>query len=155
MRRVSNVPVPEENVAGIAVGVALHRIRPWTLPGPRALHHTIGWPLLTAGTYLVARSWAAAVDVDLSRPERLVTSGPYAVSRNPMYVGWALLHLGVGVVSGSAWVIATLPPAAGFVHRQVICEELTLAATFTEEFGRYQAAVPRYLSGVARRRCSG
>lgn len=79
-----------------------------------------------------------------------MTSGPYAASRNPMYVGWALLHLGAGVVSGSAWVIATLPPAAGFVHRQVIREERTLAAMFNEEFRRYQAAVPRYLSGVAR-----
>ena len=150
MRPLSNVPVPEENVVGIALGAALHRVRPWTLPGARAVHHVVGWPLVAAGTYLAARSWAAAEEVDLAHPERLVTSGPYAVSRNPMYLGWTLLHLGVGVVSGSAWIIASLPPAAGFVHRQVMSEERALAARFGEEFGRYRAAVPRYLTGVAR-----
>ena len=145
MGRLGNVPVPEENVVGLAVGLALHRVRPWTLAGARTLHHIVGWPVMAAGTYLVARSWSAAGPVDLSRPERLVTSGPYAVSRNPMYVGWALLHLGVGVVSGSAWILACLPPAAGFVHREVEREERALALTFTDEFGRYRSTVPRYL----------
>jgi len=39
---------------------------------------------------------------------------------------------------------------AGLVHRQVLREERALAAMFTEEYRRYQAAVPRYFSGLAR-----
>jgi protein-S-isoprenylcysteine O-methyltransferase Ste14 len=144
MWRVSNVPVPEPNLVGIAAGVALHQACPWTLPGTKYLHQLVGWPLMAEGTYLVVRSWAAAGQVDLAHPERLVTSGPYAVSRNPMYVGWVLLHLGVGVVGGSAWIIAGLPAAVGYLHRQVIREERALAVEFKEEFGRYRAAVPRY-----------
>jgi protein-S-isoprenylcysteine O-methyltransferase Ste14 len=144
MWRVSNLPVPEPNLVGIAAGMVLHRARPWTLPGTRYLHQLVGWPLMAGGTCLVVRSWAAAGNVDLTRPERLVTSGPYAVRRNPMYVGWVLLHLGVGVAGGSAWIIAGLPPAAGCLHRHVKKEEQALAGEFNDEFERYRAAVPRY-----------
>ena len=142
--RLGNVPVPEQNLVGIAAGLLLQRVRPWRLPGPRHVHRLVGGALCAGGTALVVRAWSAAEQVDLSQPERLVTSGPYAISRNPMYLGWALLHLGIGVVAGSAWVVATLPPAAGWVHGQVMSEERALAARFGDEFERYRAAVPRY-----------
>lgn len=148
MRRVSNVPLPEANLIGIAAGYALQQVRPWTLPGPRRLRRFVGWPLLAAGTYLVVRSWAEAWRVDLEHPEHLLTSGPYAMSRNPMYVGWALLHLGAGVAGGSAWVVATFPPATLWVHHGVLDEEHALAARFGDEFGRYRSAVSRYLPPV-------
>jgi protein-S-isoprenylcysteine O-methyltransferase Ste14 len=72
-----------------------------------------------------------------------------------MYLGWAFLHLGVGAAAGSAWVVAALPPAAGWVHRQIMSEERALEARFGEEFGRYRTAVPRYFPTEARRRHSG
>ena len=99
---------------------------------------------MAGGTCLVARSWGAAGNVDLARPGRLLTTGPYAVRRNPMYVGWALLHLGIGLAAGSAWIVASLPVAVGFLHRQVLWEERALAQQFPVEFGRYRAAIPRY-----------
>jgi hypothetical protein len=62
-----------------------------------------------------------------------------------MYVGWALLHLGFGLVGGSAWVLGTFPAAIWLVHRQVLHEERDLGEAFPDEFARYRAAVPRYL----------
>src|SRR6266498_395151 len=59
--RVNNVPLPEPYLLGIAVGVWLHRMRPWVLPGPRYVHRLAGWPLIAAGTYLVVR-WLAVPD---------------------------------------------------------------------------------------------
>jgi protein-S-isoprenylcysteine O-methyltransferase Ste14 len=88
---VGNVPLPEPYLLAVAVGVWLDRGRPWLLPGRRSVHHLAGWPLVGAGVCLVGRSWKAASQVDLERPALLVTTGPYAVSRNPMYVGRALL----------------------------------------------------------------
>ena len=81
----------------------------------------------------------------LDHPGRLVTTGPYAVSRNPMYTGWALLHLGVAAAGGSAWTLAAFPAAAGQVHRLALGEERELGHTFGDEFSRYRAAMPRYL----------
>lgn len=59
---------------------------------------------------------------DLERPEILVDSGPYAITRNPMYVGWWLIQLGAGSLAGSSphvgsfgWnsraAVVRLPPA--------------------------------------------
>jgi protein-S-isoprenylcysteine O-methyltransferase Ste14 len=143
--RVGNVPLPQPHLFAIAAGVWLHRVRPWHLRGRRSVHQLIGWPLLAAGTYIIARSLQAAARVHLEHPDRLVTSGPYALSRNPMYLGWALLHLGAGVAGGSGWTAATLPAAVLVVHRQVLHEEAELGERFTDEFRRYEAAVPRHL----------
>lgn len=62
-----------------------------------------------------------------------------------MYVGWALLHLGFGLVGGSTWVLGAFPAATWLVHRQVLHEERDLGEAFPDEFARYRAAVPRYL----------
>jgi protein-S-isoprenylcysteine O-methyltransferase Ste14 len=145
--RLRNLPLPEPFLFGIAAGICMQRLRPRRLRGSRWLHHIIGWPLAAAGITIVVRSLEAAGQVDLDRPDRLVTSGPYAFSRNPMYLGWALLHLGIGVTGGSGWIVATIPPAAGWVHRGVLREERVLDEEFPGEYGRYRRAVPRYLPG--------
>jgi protein-S-isoprenylcysteine O-methyltransferase Ste14 len=143
--RIRNVPLPEPFLLGIAAGVLLQRLRPCTLPGPRYMHHLVGWPLIAAGINLVVWSLQAAAQLDLERPDRLVTSGPYAVSRNPMYLGWALLHLGAGVAGGSGWVVAALPAVVRLMHREVLREERNLGEEFEEAYGHYRAAAPRYL----------
>jgi protein-S-isoprenylcysteine O-methyltransferase Ste14 len=145
MWRGQNVPVPEPYLLGIAAGAWLQRVRPWRLPGPRSLNRVIGSSLVAVGTYLVARSVLVAGQVDLDRPDELVTSGPYAVSRNPMYLGWALLHLGAGIASRSGWILVAFPLGAERVHRQILREERELGARFPAEYGPYCAEVPRYL----------
>jgi len=140
-----NVPLPEPYLLGIAAAVWLDHRRPLALLGPRWMQHLTGWPLAVAGAGIIQRSWTAAVQVELRHPALLVNSGPYAVSRNPMYLGWALLQLGAGVVRGSWWMIAAVPAAAALVHRQVRDEERTLEDAFGDEFRCYRATVPRYL----------
>ena len=143
--RPGNVPVPEAHLAGIVAAVVLHALRPWMLPGPRRMHLLAGGASIAAGVWLVVRSVAAAGQVDVSTPSRLVTTGPYADSRNPMYVGWTLLHLGLGVGHGSAWTLATLPASCLRIHREILDEEHALSDAFGEEFEHYRATVPRYL----------
>jgi protein-S-isoprenylcysteine O-methyltransferase Ste14 len=50
-----------------------------------------------------------AAGVDLERPNQLVDSGPYAFSRNPMYLAWTLGYVGVALVAGTAWPLLLLP----------------------------------------------
>jgi protein-S-isoprenylcysteine O-methyltransferase Ste14 len=86
-------------------------------------------------------SLKAARDVELEHPDRLVTTGTYAA--NPMYVGWALLHVGGGVTGGRSWIVATFPAVAAWMHRTVLRKERRLTDDFGEEFRRYRRAAPR------------
>jgi protein-S-isoprenylcysteine O-methyltransferase Ste14 len=126
-------------------------VRPASLPGSRGLHRTAGLVALAAGCAL--NVWAlrerrrrTTGEFQLEQPESLVTTGPYALSRHPMYVGWWLIHLGVGVTRGSAWVAATLPTAALVEHFGVLREERALDRDFGDEFAEYCERVPRYLA---------
>lgn len=136
-----NVPIPEESLAGIAAGLALEQLRPWQLKSRRS----VGWALVAAGSMVVAGSLKAAGTTELDKPQSLVTSGPYAVSRNPMYVGWGLLQLGIGVIAGSGWVLATLPLVGAAVHHGVLQEERRLEEIFGDEYRQYVAKVHRYV----------
>ena len=80
-----------------------------------------------------------------------MTTGPYALSRHPMYVGWWLIHLGVGLLGGSAWVALTVPGAVVAEHRGVLREERELAREFGTSFTAYSERVPRYVAWPQRR----
>ena len=146
---LSNIPLPEQNLAGIGVGLVLQRLWPLRTGQPSGppsvLRQVAGGASLAAGGALIASAWLAARSTRLARPDTLVTSGPYAFSRNPMYVGWALAHLGVGLLRNDAWVLAALPVASAAVHRGVLREEAFLEEAFPTEFTRYRLSVPRYL----------
>lgn len=150
-----NLPLPPGQVAGIIVGVALDRIQPARLPGPRIVHRAVGALLLVSGGAL--NVWALSErrrhtsgTFELEQPQSLVTTGPYARSRHPMYVGWWFIHLGVGLLRGSAWMAATVPTAVLVEHPGVVDEERMLDREFGDEFARYRDRVPRYVVGWRR-----
>ncbi|MET4618803.1 protein-S-isoprenylcysteine O-methyltransferase Ste14 [Arthrobacter sp. 2762] len=137
--------------------VLLGRASPWPLPGSHALHRMVGSGLLAIGGGLNA--WALAErdrrstgTFDLERPGELVTSGPYALTRHPMYVGWWLIHLGVGTLAGSSWVLVTLPIGMLVDHRGVLREEAALLEAFGRPYAEYAKRVRRYLGTRSRRR---
>lgn len=143
--RWGNVPLPEAHLIAIALAVVLERRRPWGL-GHWAACQVLGWSLVGAGSSLVVASVASAGRVNLEQPDRLVARGPYALSRNPMYVGWTMLQLGIGLTTGSGWVLAGVPPTVAVVHRRVLREERALEETLGDTFDAYRATVPRYLT---------
>ncbi len=79
-------------------------------------------------------------------PRRLVTTGLYRFSRNPMYVGVLLVVGGWALAAGSAvlgWYAAFL--AAGFHLRVLFYEEPVLKKMFGPEWERYRAQTRRWL----------
>ena len=145
MVRLRNVPLPEPFLLGLGLGAVLHRLWSLTLPGTRSVQRIVGAILTASGTYLIIRAVQASGSVAVDDPDRLLTTGPYARSRNPMYLGWGLLHLGSALLTGSGWLLASAPPAMMAVHHAVLGEERRLEQQFGDEFARYRAAVPRYL----------
>ena len=119
--------------------------RPWRLPGGRRLYTDAGCILVGTGVAISAWAVRAASDVDIERPSALISSGPYAISRNPMYVGWTLLYFGAALVTRNAWMVASIPIVGGIIHRDVLREEHTLEQVFGEEYFRYRKLVRRYL----------
>ncbi|WP_436495989.1 methyltransferase family protein [Actinokineospora sp. HUAS TT18] len=134
-------PLPAEHAVTMIAGLILHaRTRP-RLPAALA---PVGWVGLAAGLGLNVWAVRARGEGDIDAPDRLVTAGPYALTRNPMYVGWSLLHLGAGLAARSPWLLAGWPVAAALVHRAVLREERQLAALFGDEHAGYARRVPRY-----------
>jgi protein-S-isoprenylcysteine O-methyltransferase Ste14 len=143
--RWNNIPLPEPHIIGILASGALHLARPWGLPGDKQLYRVAGWTLVGAGVAISASAVRAASDVDLEQPYTLISSGPYAISRNPMYVGWTLLYLGCSLVMRNAWMVASLPLVGGIIHREVLREEHALQGAFGVEYSRYRKLVRRYI----------
>ncbi len=141
----NNVPLPEPHITGMLASGVLYLTRPWRLPGTRQLYSGAGWILVGAGIAISVSAVRTASDVDLERPSVLISTGPYAISRNPMYVGWSLLYLGGALITRNVWMIASLPIVAGIIHRDVLREEHTLEQAFGEEYLRYRKLVRRYL----------
>lgn len=77
---------------------------------------------------------------------RLVTSGFYALSRNPIYVGFCLFNMGIGIASNSLWIFLSFIPGAVLVYYIAIAkEEAYLERKFGEEYLEYKRRVRRWL----------
>ena len=79
-------------------------------------------------------------------PRTLVVSGPYSLSRNPMYLAVTLILAGWLVASRSAGlVVYTLIVAIAFHVRVTVHEEPLLERAYGEEWKRYRTRVPRWI----------
>ncbi len=97
---------------------------------------------------LLLRAWSAA---HLLKNRQLATSGPYAHTRNPLYLGSALMGLGFAVAGGS-WILGAAFLAFFLaVYWPVIRrEEQFLRQEFGETYARYAAAVPLFFPRLRR-----
>jgi protein-S-isoprenylcysteine O-methyltransferase Ste14 len=69
-----------------------------------------------------------------------------------MYLAWSLGHVGIGLLTRSAWILTGSVLASAAVDREVAAEETALAAAFGAEYDEYRAEVPRYLPHFVSRR---
>ncbi len=140
-------------LAGLAAGFAIQ----WTLPVrivPPALRpagRVAGWLLVAAGVSLSLAAVSAFRRLGTSpNPTRPTTAlawtGPYRFTRNPMYVGLALMSAGVAGIANALWPLVLLPLVLAGVRRLVIDrEERYLDAKFGEDYRRYRQRVRRWL----------
>lgn len=92
---------------------------------------------------VLIRGWAATA---IRKNRVLTVHGPYAFTRNPLYLGSFLIGIGFGVASGQLWMLALFLIFFLIVYGLTMRrEERGLAARFGEDFDRYFNAVPRFL----------
>jgi protein-S-isoprenylcysteine O-methyltransferase Ste14 len=92
---------------------------------------------------LIVRAWAAGT-VDKSRT--LTTSGPYAFTRNPLYLGSFLIGVGLALAGGQwLWPVIFLAFFLAVYVPTMAREAEALADTFETSFFEYAAEVPLFL----------
>ena len=78
--------------------------------------------------------------------EHLVTNGPFAISRNPIYLGNTTLMVAIGFIAGSLWFVFLAPVAAAFTtYLAIKPEERHLTERFGKRYRDYQKKVRRWL----------
>jgi len=134
----------------ILAAVALDFIRPLRFL-PDELGTFIGIPIVVAALVLfllsVRRFKAAGTPVPGNKPTTaIVRSGPYQWSRNPIYLAFSILQLGIACWLNNLWVLVTLGAAWGLMTWVVIPrEEHYLERKFGADYLQYKAKVRRWL----------
>ena len=135
----------------LLVGVGLGKVAPapaW-LDGPVA--RGLGGLLLALGLGLdlaaAITMWRRRANILPHRPATaLVTSGPFAWSRNPIYLGNTTALCGAGLAFANPWLIGTGLIAAVAVNRlAIVREEAHLARLFGGDWEAYCRRTPRWL----------
>lgn len=117
-------PTPASMLAGFAIVAAGELLRLWGVSIAGSETRTTG-PV--GGTYLVTR-------------------GPFAYVRNPLYLGNILMYLGLGIMSSALWLSAVALTYFFWQYSLIVSlEEEYLVRTFNDEFIRYCASVPRFV----------
>lgn len=135
------------------VGIVLHMLFPFSMPQGllRQVLISVGVVLIFTGLGFIVSARRAFArfrqPTDPGQPtSQVITTGVFAISRNPLYLGAALLFCGVALMMNALWTLATLLVSLVVCHYVLIVpEENYLAAKFGEEYKAYAATARRWL----------
>ena len=125
-------------------------LRPLPLFDPRY------WGMQILALVLIAcglglRAWGAGSAGQHTRTAqieapRLISGGPFAYLRNPIYAGTIALSLGMAILIGDPWALLCAAFALGLLYVFIVpAEEAFLRGQFGDEYVGYCAAVPRLI----------
>ncbi len=137
-------------LAWVLLGFGLERL--WSLPFPSSEVLSVGGRALWA-LGAVAVFWAQfefwkhkTTDGHTEPTTALITRGPFRLSRNPVYLGFAAAMVGAAVVYKSLYAVILAIPVMVAIHRlTVVPEEVYLEREFGETYRDYKRRVRRWL----------
>jgi protein-S-isoprenylcysteine O-methyltransferase Ste14 len=108
-------------------------------PRPRTL--LIGCSVASIG--LIVRTFAAGI---IDKNTRLAVNGPYAHTRNPLYLGSVIAALGLSIAAGKWWLLLLQAVFFAAVYIPVMHrEQARMIELFDGQYKEYSAAVPLLL----------
>ena len=137
-------------LGSIGLGLLIHFVWPMPLL-PASVNIPVGVLLVLAAVVLFVSSVRmfrkAGTSVPGNRPTTaIVRAGPYAFSRNPIYLAFTLFQVGLAAWVNSMALLLLLVPAAALMAFVVVPrEERYLDARFPAEYAAYKQAVRRWL----------
>lgn len=148
----TRIPPPEVMLLFAAMGFAAR----WLWPG---LHLRVPVPVLLAGVTVTLgvvlnllpkisfrRAGTTVNPLRPSASSALVTSGIYRRTRNPMYLGQALVLFGAMVYLQNLIALLVVPLFLAYITwLQILPEERALMVRFPEAYAQYRHRVPRWL----------
>lgn len=150
VRRV--IPPPVLFFVCLILGMFLQHVRPLPIAG-----YSFGAGIAVGTVALVLAVVLAAGGIREMRrhgtpiepgriPARLVTSGPFRFSRNPLYVALLLVLAGIAIMGNSLWLAAGTGALFLLLDRLVVVrEEAMIQKAFGPEYSNYAARVRRWL----------
>jgi protein-S-isoprenylcysteine O-methyltransferase Ste14 len=120
---------------------------PLAFPGAVPLGVTILVTAIVLFVLSVRALRAAGTPVPGNQPTTsIVRTGPFRFSRNPIYLAFFGVQLGIALWIGSLWMAATLIPAAALISGIVVRrEERYLERRFGQQYADYRNSVRRWL----------
>ena len=101
---------------------------------------------LLVGNYRLPRARGGrGMDVP---PDRIIETGPYRYTRNPMYLGHLIFMMGLAITLWSWFALVLLAARAIWFHRRVLHDERRLEARFGADYAAYRARVSRWIPGI-------
>ena len=140
-------------VGALILGYAIEALWPIPIvPGPMSLIvRIVGLLLLLAGASFIASATRLfrriGTPVNPTEPTTaLGVDGPYRFTRNPMYLGMALVFAGFALLGNALWPLLALIPVIWAIQTQVIArEEIYLEAKFGADYLALKSRVRRWL----------
>ncbi|MEO8602179.1 MAG: cation:dicarboxylase symporter family transporter [bacterium] len=145
------LPPPLVYLLAIGMGVLLQwLLNPLEISLPLALHLGLTIAVVLLGAALVASAFGLFRSIGqdpapwTTTPE-VINTGVYRRTRNPMYVGLALIQLGIGIGLANGWIVALVPVVLATVYATAIRhEEAYLERKFGDGYLAYKRSVRRW-----------
>ncbi|MGB8634827.1 MAG: isoprenylcysteine carboxylmethyltransferase family protein [Rhodanobacteraceae bacterium] len=134
----------------LLAGMGLQRIVPLEFPALPA-SSMIGWVVVAMGMVLLAWAERQFASHSTSHDHRavassLITTGPFQYSRNPVYLGLAILLAGFALALNTPWLVFFAPLAMLVMQFHVVPkEEACMEKLFPHAYPRYRQSVRRWL----------
>jgi protein-S-isoprenylcysteine O-methyltransferase Ste14 len=90
------------------------------------------------------KSWGVPAQHDKIKQVNLIVTGPFKISRNPIYVGLIAMAFGFQLAL-SSWMIFSIPFAIWYVYFVIQKEEILLLKIFGSQYEKYIKKVRRFL----------